>query len=97
MSSNLTSSANSQGPRRCEATGFVCSEIARRPASRGLNWHLFGGLAQLGERLLCKQNVIGSIPVTSTNICQCRFANSRDITGVMSHCGEVQFLNWHHS
>jgi hypothetical protein len=25
-----------------------------------------GGLAQLGERLLCKQNVIGSIPVTST-------------------------------
>ena len=27
---------------------------------------LFGELAQLGERLLCKQNVIGSIPVFST-------------------------------
>ena len=30
-------------------------------------WDLFGGIAQLVERLLCKQNVIGSIPVTSTN------------------------------
>ncbi len=27
----------------------------------------FGGLAQLGERLLCKQEVIGSIPLSSTN------------------------------
>ena len=26
----------------------------------------FGGIAQLGERLLCKQEVIGSIPITST-------------------------------
>ena len=28
-----------------------------------------GGVAQLGERLLCKQEVIGSIPFTSTNLC----------------------------
>lgn len=28
---------------------------------------LSGGVAQLGERLLCKQDVIGSIPFTSTN------------------------------
>jgi hypothetical protein len=28
--------------------------------------HLNGGVAQLGERLLCKQEVIGSIPFTST-------------------------------
>ena len=28
-----------------------------------------GGVAQLGERLLCKQEVIGSIPFTSTIIC----------------------------
>jgi hypothetical protein len=28
----------------------------------------FGGVAQLGERLLCKQEVIGSIPFTSTRI-----------------------------
>ncbi len=27
---------------------------------------LAGGLAQLGERLLCKQEVIGSIPIVST-------------------------------
>jgi hypothetical protein len=26
-----------------------------------------GGVAQLGERLLCKQEVIGSIPFTSTD------------------------------
>ena len=26
----------------------------------------FGGVAQLGEHLLCKQGVIGSIPFTST-------------------------------
>ena len=27
-----------------------------------------GGIAQLVERLLCKQDVIGSNPVTSTNL-----------------------------
>ena len=26
-----------------------------------------GGLAQLGEHLLCKQGVVGSIPTSSTN------------------------------
>jgi hypothetical protein len=30
------------------------------------NGFRFGGVAQLGERLLCKQEVIGSIPFTST-------------------------------
>jgi hypothetical protein len=29
-----------------------------------------GGLAQLGEHLLCKQGVVGSIPSSSTNF-QC--------------------------
>ena len=28
--------------------------------------HLYGGLAQLGEHLLCKQGVVGSIPSSST-------------------------------
>ena len=28
-----------------------------------------GGVAQLGEHLLCKQGVIGSIPIGSTNLC----------------------------
>ena len=32
-----------------------------------------GGLAQLGEHLLCKQGVVGSIPSSSTN------ASTRDI------------------
>ena len=34
-----------------------------------INWkcrNIHGGLAQLVERLLCKQNVIGSTPVSST-------------------------------
>ena len=31
------------------------------------DWRTRGGVAQLGERLLCKQEVIGSIPFTSTN------------------------------
>jgi hypothetical protein len=29
--------------------------------------HLIGAVAQLGERLLCKQEVIGSIPFGSTS------------------------------
>ena len=29
---------------------------------------LYGRVAQLGEHLLCKQGVAGSIPVTSTNL-----------------------------
>ena len=29
---------------------------------------MIGGVAQSGERLLCKQEVIGSIPFTSTNL-----------------------------
>lgn len=28
--------------------------------------HFFGGIAQLGEHLLCKQDVVGSIPTAST-------------------------------
>ena len=28
----------------------------------------YGGIAQLGEHLLCKQGVIGSIPIISTNL-----------------------------
>ena len=35
------------------------SAVIRDPSSDG-------GVAQLGERLLCKQEVVGSIPITST-------------------------------
>ena len=38
------------------------------PVALGLRQALSqGGVAQLGERLLCKQEVIGSIPFTSTS------------------------------
>jgi len=30
----------------------------------------YGAIAQLGERLLCKQEVTGSIPVGSTSTCR---------------------------
>ena len=30
---------------------------------------VFGAVAQLGEHLLCKQGVVGSIPSSSTNAC----------------------------
>ena len=31
-----------------------------------MGWQNYGGIAQLGEHLLCKQGVIGSIPIIST-------------------------------
>ena len=31
---------------------------------------IYGGIAQLGEHLLCKQGVIGSIPIISTSVGQ---------------------------
>lgn len=48
------------------------STKAHRPASAVLARKGLGGLAQLGEQLLCKQKVIGSIPISST-ILQYRF------------------------
>ena len=39
-------------------------ETARAPTKHG---EAKGAVAQLGERLLCKQEVIGSIPFSSTN------------------------------
>jgi hypothetical protein len=33
---------------------------------------LYGRVAQLGEHLLCKQGVAGSIPATSTNPFDCK-------------------------
>ena len=62
--------------------------FARAPAIRaGSHWHEIlldsliesdscrGRVAQLGEHLLCKQGVTGSIPVTSTNF----FLNAKDL------------------
>ena len=36
-----------------------------------------GGLAQLGEHLLCKQEVVGSIPSSSTKKFKCKQRDSR--------------------
>ena len=41
-------------------------EVAR--SSRARPTKSFGGLAQLGERLICIQEVSGSIPLSSTKI-----------------------------
>src|ERR1700752_912677 len=54
----------------------VKSEVSRFASSRKCS-KIKGGsrcgrVAQLGEHLLCKQGVTGSIPVTSTNI-TCKF------------------------
>ena len=38
------------------------------PPQRPAAYRITGGVAQLGERLLCKQEVTGSIPVGSTRI-----------------------------
>ena len=66
-------------PLRLHAIGWA-DRIVRAPASRaGSQSHEIrldsllesyscrGRVAQLGEHLLCKQGVAGSIPVTSTN------------------------------
>jgi hypothetical protein len=47
---------------KCESKAALLS-----PEHSALSPELNGGLAQLGEHLLCKQGVVGSIPSTSTN------------------------------
>jgi hypothetical protein len=47
--------------RPCEGFAFGCANIERQWV-----FTLLGALAQLGEHLLCKQGVIGSIPIGST-------------------------------
>jgi hypothetical protein len=44
------------------------------PPPAGHGRRLIGGVAQLGEHLLCKQGVIGSIPFTSTTLLAARAA-----------------------
>ena len=51
-------------------SGFSLSRIAFAIRFRRMNSRceiILGALAQLGEHLLCKQGVIGSIPIRSTN------------------------------
>jgi hypothetical protein len=51
--------------------------------STGYNHSLLGGLAQLGERLLCKQDVRGSSPLSSTTIW---FGKGRSFFGWSAFC-----------
>ena len=44
------------------------AEGVRLPSDRSASCPELGLVAQLGERLLCKQEVIGSIPFTSTTV-----------------------------
>lgn len=48
---------------------IFCIEV-QHPAigAKMLSQYFFGGLAQLGEHVLCKHEVIGSIPLSSTNL-----------------------------
>ena len=43
-------------------------DSVKKPEAGNLIVGLFGGLAQLGERLPCKQEVSGSNPLISTNL-----------------------------
>jgi hypothetical protein len=63
-------------------------EGASHPDSGPASNTLHGGVAQLGEHLLCKQGVIGSIPFTSTN---CKDEGGRMKGGIhaASGAGEI--------
>ena len=61
-------------PTTCQETGYRRQVSGKQAAGRQQKdchlapdtWSLDGGVAQLGERLPCTQEVIGSIPFTST-------------------------------
>ena len=47
---------------------IALAKVLRSVSSSGfVQFEIRGGLAQLGERLPCKQEVSGSIPLISTN------------------------------
>jgi hypothetical protein len=55
-----------------------------------IRWVLqVGGIAQLGEHLLCKQGVIGSIPIVSTTI----VCKANDEAPMSSHGGNRLLAN----
>ena len=57
------------GDIRCVPVAFV-------------SWKERGALAQLGEHLLCKQRVIGSIPIGSTKRCGLQLRAAREAGSV---------------
>lgn len=49
----------------------------------------FGAIAQLGERLICIQEVVGSIPSGSTNS-----LGVGDVAGGLACCSSKRFAGW---
>ena len=54
----------------------------------------FGDVAQLGEHLLCKQGVVGSIPIVSTKLCLGRAVFGQAVFGMVSPSGGLAFVSW---
>ena len=46
--------------------GPPCTQVHQGLSNEG--WRSEGAVAQLGEHLLCKQGVVGSIPISSTSL-----------------------------
>ena len=54
--------------KQCEASDAKHTDVCEQRATKQCaGYRQSGGLAQLGEHLLCKQGVVGSIPSSSTN------------------------------
>ena len=47
-------------------SSLTCRCLILKALRKGFSAQRYGGIAQLGEHLLCKQGVNGSIPFTST-------------------------------
>ena len=72
-----------------------------RNANRGRNracmlWEKTGALAQLGEHLLCKQGVIGSIPIRSTTSLRKVVVCGRRLSARKSAASSTRFQSWSH-
>jgi hypothetical protein len=71
----------------CEKSGFY--KTSWENGISGIA-KMFGALAQLGERLLCTQEVSGSIPLGSTNIILYRSCTQAAIRGCIGNAVDVQ-------
>ena len=80
LSPGAWSSENTRRERSWHRSWHTEQEGASVQAGKSLSCKTFGAVAQLGEHLLCKQGVAGSIPVRST---------SEALTSLRLRCGEV--------
>ena len=63
-------------PRTIRRIGRVCGSDCLQSRAHSVDLAGSGALAQLGEHLLCKQRVIGSIPIGSTTLSSCLRSDS---------------------